>query len=184
VALKRINFLERRKGVFTYRLMFVSLGAWFRFLFILVGIQMYRTLMVDRRVALAKKQIVLLNTEKDKQMLRLKMIGRRRFGASVKEGLASILKNRPLWSKSLKSLTDAIIGGVWLDSVDVRMDKDGYTMEISGRAASHDAINSFIVNLESNGKFEDVVLVNSNREGQFSSSILYRITAKPVVTGF
>ena len=181
-SLHRMNFLKHGGGRFTYRSFVYGLAAWCVFLAMLYGIQFLRYLDVKGDIKDTKMQVAKFNEEKDRQIDLVKELGRTRVGTNATGDIASIIGNRPRWSKILRGFTHALPPDVWFDIMGVTGgDEEWYVLEMKGRAKSQRSLTNFIMKLESSGLFMKTALDNTKQAGDGTGNIIYELRTQPVM---
>lgn len=181
----RMNFIGRRWGVVTYRIMVFAMLGWLVLLSAIYGFILLREASLRGDVNLAKKELAMLNDEKDGQIKRVETLGRGRMSAMAKGDLKGVLLARPRWSDVLKSLARSLPPQVWLEAVGVTTEKDGVRrLNVTGRAKSQRALTSFIMQLESGGQFKRTELVRAGQTGDAERALEYKINTIPVMENF
>jgi len=164
--------------------MVLALGVWCAFLTFIYGIQFSRQLYVKYELKSIKEKSLQLENQKQVHLEKIQKISKRRIGISAKEGVSTILQNRPKWSSVLGNLTRSLPRQVWLDSIVVVKDEEGsYKLEIFGKAKTQRALTAFIMRVESGGMFSGTSLISSkaiNKDGLLN----YEIVTYPTTFGF
>ncbi|MBT3182313.1 MAG: hypothetical protein HN337_07400 [Deltaproteobacteria bacterium] len=159
---QRMNFLQHSRGAITYRTMLLALALWCAFLLFIYGIQYSRQLYINHELKTIKERSTQLEGQKQQHLDKIQKISKRRIGISAKEGVSTIIQNRPRWSKVLGNLTKSLPRQVWLDSIVVVKDEDGIDkLEIFGKAKTQRALTTFIMRVESGGMFNGTSLISS-----------------------
>lgn len=184
ITIRRINFLDQGVSVITYRSMIIAFIVWCVFLGLLYGVQFLRIYNVKGDIENSKQALIELESEKDVQIQNIRSSSNRNIGFSAKKDLSSILENRPLWSGVIDSITKSLTPQIWLSSVSVLGGKDGgYDIELRGKAKNQRSLTSFLMALESSGKFTGSSLLRSKASDGETKQIEYEIVTHPVTLG-
>jgi Tfp pilus assembly protein PilN len=175
-----MNFLKQGRRGFTYREMIYGIGGWCVFLAVLYGVQTARLYMLERKFDMTKQRLVSLDAEKERQIELIKLVSKKRAGISARHDLASILANRPRWLGMLRAITRSLPSDVWLDFLDVRLDKDWYRVEIKGKAKSQRELTEFVLQLEETGYFNKTTLENTQLSEVQAGTFDFEIFTEPV----
>jgi len=176
----RMNFLKQGRRGFTYRDMIYGIGAWCVFLGILYGVQVGRHYMLERDIASMKQHLASLSGEKERQIDLIRTMSKKRAGISARHDLASILANRPRWMGMLRAISRSLPADVWLDVLDVKVDKDWYTIKIDGKAKSQRELTEFILKLEETGYFNKTSLENTQLSETQAEVFDFEVLTEPV----
>lgn len=181
----RINFLIRSRSKFTYRRILYIFAVWFSILIVLYGLQLVRYAYLERSVAAARESFERLNAQKEKHIELIEALSRRNVGLSARKDLSGILEVRPRWSLVLRALTRRLPPQVWLGEMRVYQDeKEVDVMEIKGRAKSQRALTTFVMQIESEGKFDRTELVGTRRIADTKGVLEYDLRTYPIMAAF
>ncbi|MFH0799342.1 MAG: PilN domain-containing protein [Pseudomonadota bacterium] len=182
---RRMNFLKMRQGAFTYRSMLLILIGWGAFLCIFYAFLFLREMSVGGDVSVAKKAIEKLTEQKNRQLELLSVLGKENMGTATQDDLTAILAKRVLWSRVLKALARDVPPQMWLESIEVKQEKDGEPkLDIRVKAKSQRALSSFIMQLESGGAFKQTELASAKMATVAGGFFEYEIFTVPVMKKF
>ena len=175
-----MNFLKHGALGFTYKGMLYGFVAWLVFLGVLFGIQTARIFNFEKELSVARAKLVSLDSEKDRQIEMVRLVGKKRMGTSSKYDLATILANRPRWESLLRALTRSLPSDVWLDSVNVEPHADWYKVEMTGKARTQRALTGFILQMEGSGYFSKTALDKTELSDSQTGAFDFKLVSEPV----
>ena len=176
----RINFLNQGARGFTYRGMIYGIVAWTMFLALLFGLQMLRTLSLEKEIDVGKQRLTFLNAEKEREIALVRAVGRKKAGVSAKQDLLSIIASRPRWAGMLRALSLSLPPDVWLDSVNVEPVGEWYSVKVAGKAKTQKDLTSFILKLEESGFFSKTALNKTGALDAEADAFDFYVTTEPV----
>jgi Tfp pilus assembly protein PilN len=162
---QRINFIEKRPFVLTYRKMVLVGGGIFGFLILFYGVQAVRLVSVEKKVVKLTAEVMRLKQEKEKRLKALEAAASAGSAAGAQAALVQYFDDPLSWSSFLNELTSQIPRSLWLTSLKAQEKKEARQgMLIEGRAEEASAVTGLVKALADSPYFEKVILTSLKQE--------------------
>lgn len=162
---QRINFIERKPFILTYRKMVLFGGGIFGMLILFYGVQAVRLVSVEKKIAKLTAEVMKLKQEKEKRLKALEASALAGSAAGAQAALVQYFDDPLIWSSFLNELTSQIPRSLWLTSLKSQEKKDARQgMVIEGRAEEASAVTALVKSLANSPYFEKVVLTSLKQE--------------------
>ncbi len=157
--IQRINFVEKKLLVLTYRTLFATLGVVVGLGILLVGVTSIRLVLLSKEIQRAQNEVFLLKSEHERFLSQMATSSTEKEQAQ--NMLITIFNGSPPWSVMLKEITLHIPHSLWLTEIKSIEKSDapshrGFTL--NGESYQAEAITSFVKSLASTSAFTQVVL--------------------------
>ncbi|MBI2975200.1 MAG: PilN domain-containing protein [Deltaproteobacteria bacterium] len=125
---------------------------------------MFRHALLKSKSGNLKREVQELSIQKDKALVAMQ-IAQSNAGDSAAP-LAELFVKVPVWSTALSDLAKAMPKQLWLETIRSTTAGDAgdiKKLEISGRGVSHAAVASFVSSLDASERFQNTIMVNSQK---------------------
>lgn len=163
--IQRINFIEKKPFILTYRKMVLLGGGLFGLAILFYGLQMVRLVSIEKRITKLTVEVTKLKAERERRLKEL--AGETGAAAGAQAVLIQYFDDPLSWAALLNELTSETPRSLWLTSLKSSEKADDASkrgMTINGQADEASAVTSFVKSLSDSPYFEKVILTSLKQE--------------------
>jgi len=163
--IQRINFIEKNPFILNYRKMVVFGGGLFGLVLLIYGMQFFRAVRIEKKVAALTAEVTRLKAEQERRLKEMTDTSGTFAGAQA--ALVQFFEDPMSWSVLLGELTSQTPTSLWLTSFKSYEKADLPSkrgMTLTGRAEDASAVTFFVKSLSDSPYFERVVLTDLKQE--------------------